>query len=146
MRFFLDTSICIDVLRTAGPDSSVELFKTFEDENSGCISAITVAELFAGVYLSKQRNAGEKTDDLLSFLEIIDLHSKIAREGGRIYAHLSRLGRKIEFNDCLIAATAIYAGFQSIVTRNGDHFTRIEGLSVTVPEGIIPWKGSAGWE
>ncbi|MDD1724697.1 MAG: type II toxin-antitoxin system VapC family toxin [Methanospirillum sp.] len=146
MRFFLDTSICIDILRTAGPDSSVELFKTFEEVNSGCISVITVAELFAGVYLSKQKDAGEKTEEILSFLEIIDLNARIAQKGGRIYAHLSGLGRKIEFNDCLIAATAIQAGFQSIVTRNGDHFTRVEGLSVIVPEDITNWRGSAGWE
>lgn len=137
MRFFLDTSICIDILRTSGPDSSVELFKTLEDSNTGHISSITVAELFAGVYLSKRKNAAEKTEELLSFVEIIDLTSEIAHEGGKIYAHLSRLGRKIEFNDCLIAATALHAGYQTIVTRNGNHFARIDGLTAIIPEDII---------
>ncbi|PWR75833.1 type II toxin-antitoxin system VapC family toxin [Methanospirillum stamsii] len=137
MNFFLDTSICIDVLRTCGPDSSFDLFKTFEDVNNGFISTITVAELFAGAFLSNRRNAIEKTEDLLSFLEIIDLNSNIAREGGRIYANLSEIGLKIEFNDCLIAATAIRTGFHAIVTRNCNHFKRIKGLSVTVPEDVV---------
>jgi len=137
MRFFPDTSICIDVLRTAGPDSSVELFKTLEDSNIGHISSIPVAELFAGVHLSNKRNAAEKTEYLLSFLEIIDLTSEIAREGGRIYAQLSRLGQKIEFNDCLIAATALHAGYQSIVTKNSNHVARIDGLTAIIPEDII---------
>ncbi|NLV28215.1 MAG: type II toxin-antitoxin system VapC family toxin [Methanomicrobiales archaeon] len=137
MRFFLDTSICIDVLRTAGPESSVELFKTLEESNVGHISSITVAELFAGVHLSKRRNAAEKTEDLLSFLEIIDFTSEIAREGGKIYAQLTKLGQKIEFNDCLIASTAQYAGYHSIVTRNIDHFARIDGLTAITPEDII---------
>lgn len=137
MRFFLDTSICIDVLRTAGPETSVELFKTFENSNIGYISSITVAELFAGVHLSNKRNAAEKTEDLLSFLEVIDFTSEIAREGGKIYAQLTRLGQKIEFNDCLIASTALYAGHHSIVTRNINHFTRIDGLTAIIPEDII---------
>ena len=138
MRIFLDTSICIDVLRTQGPKSSVTLFKTIENTNGGYISAISVAELFAGVYLSDRRNAAEKTQDLLNLLEVIDLTPNIAHEGGKMYAHLSRVGRKIEFNDCLIAATALCSGFHSIITRNCDHFSRIEGLSAVIPEEIHP--------
>ncbi|MFH0967109.1 MAG: type II toxin-antitoxin system VapC family toxin [Methanobacteriota archaeon] len=138
MNLFLDTSICIDVLRTYGPDSSISLFKAIEDTCVGYISTISVAELFAGVYLSKKRDAAEKTDALLSLLEVIDLNSEIAHDGGRIYAVLSRSGKQIEFNDCLIAVTAKWCGFNSIVTRNIDHFTRIEGISAVLPEDLIP--------
>lgn len=45
MNFFLDTSICIDVLRTHGAEKSFELFKSFEDTHTGYVSVITVAEL-----------------------------------------------------------------------------------------------------
>jgi tRNA(fMet)-specific endonuclease VapC len=137
MRFFLDTSICIDVLRTEGPESSVTLFKTIETTGGGYISVISVAELFAGVYLSNRRNAAEKTEDLLSLLEVIDLTPDIAHEGGKIYAYLAKVGKQIEFNDCLIAATAICSGFHSIVTRNCDHFNRIERISAVIPEKIL---------
>ncbi|MFA4860208.1 hypothetical protein [Methanoregula sp.] len=43
---------------------------------------------------------------------------------------------KIEFNDCLIAATALSPGFDEIVTRNCDHFSRIDGCSAIVPENL----------
>jgi predicted nucleic acid-binding protein len=42
--------------------------------------------------------------------------------------------KKIEFNDCLIAATACSPGMREIVTRNIDHFNRITGFAAIVPE------------
>jgi len=47
---------------------------------------------------------------------------------------LSKAGIKIEFNDCLIAATARSLGMSEIVTRNIDHFNRITGFAAIVPE------------
>jgi tRNA(fMet)-specific endonuclease VapC len=60
----------------------------------------------------------------------------IALEGGKIYATLSKAGKKIEFNDCLIAATARSLGMSEIVTRNTDHFNRITGFVAIVPENV----------
>ncbi|MDD1695143.1 MAG: type II toxin-antitoxin system VapC family toxin [Methanoregula sp.] len=65
---------------------------------------------------------------------IIDLTELIAFEGGKIYADLSKAGKKIEFNDCLIAATARSLGMNEIITRNRDHFNRISGISAIIPE------------
>lgn len=138
MNFFLDTSICIDVLRTNGPQKSVELFESFSDnKNSGIISVITVAELGAGAALSPRKDAMKKTGELLAYVRIAELDESVALAGGRIYATLARSGRKIEFNDCLIAATAQSLGMHEIVTRNRDHFNRIEGCSAVVPEDLI---------
>ncbi|MEN6443388.1 MAG: type II toxin-antitoxin system VapC family toxin [Methanoregula sp.] len=61
----------------------------------------------------------------------------IALEGGKIYATLSKAGKKIEFNDCLIAATARSLGMSEIVTRNTDHFNRITGFAAIVPETCV---------
>lgn len=134
MNFFLDTSICVDVLRTNGAQKSFELFESFERRNSGYISVITVAELSAGASLSPLRDAYNKTEELLAHLQIIELNESIAIEGGKIYATLSQAGKKIEFNDCLIAATARSLGMREIVTRNIDHFNRIPGFAAIVPE------------
>ena len=134
MNFFLDTSICVDVLRTNGAQKSFELFESFERGNTGYISVITVAELFAGASLSPLRDAASKTEELLAHVQIIELTEAIAMEGGKIYANLSKAGKKIEFNDCLIAATARSLGMREIVTRNIDHFTRINGFAAIVPE------------
>ena len=136
MNFFLDTSICVDVLRTKGAQKSFELFESFEKGNTGYISAITVAELSAGASLSPLRDAVSKTEELLAHVLIIDLNESIALEGGKIYATLSKAGKKIEFNDCLIAATARSLGMSEIVTRNTDHFNRITGFAAIVPENI----------
>jgi len=136
MKIFLDTSICVDVLRTNGPEKSVELFESFQDRNEGYISAITVAELSAGANLSPRADALEKTEALLGYVEIIDLNETIAFEGGKIFASLSDAGKKIEFNDCLIAATALSMDLREIITRNCDHFARIKNLTALVPEEL----------
>jgi predicted nucleic acid-binding protein len=137
MNCFLDTSICVDVLRTNGPQRSFDLFESFSSgQNTGVISVITVAELSAGAALSSLKDAQKKTEELLAYVTIVELNESVAVAGGKIYANLSKTGKKIEFNDCLIAATAQSLGFDEIVTRNCDHFNRIDGCSAIVPERI----------
>ena len=137
MNFFLDTSICVDVLRTKGPQKSFDLFESFSlDQNTGIISVITVAELSAGAALSSLKDALKKTEELLAYVTIVELNESVALAGGKIYASLSKTGKKIEFNDCLIAATALSLGFDEIVTRNCDHFSRIDGCKAIVPEKL----------
>jgi len=137
MNFFLDTSICVDVLRTNGAQKSFDLFKSFEGENTGYISVITVAELSAGASLSPRNDAVNKTEELLAHVQIVELTETIAMEGGKMYATLSKTGKKIEFNDCLIAATAHSLGMSEIVTRNCDHFNRITGFTAIIPEKLV---------
>jgi len=138
MILFLDTSICVDVLRTSGPQKSIALFETFSDgKNTGLVSAITAAELAAGAALSSRKDAMKKTEELLAYVEIVDLSEPVALDGGKIYGKLSRAGRKIEFNDCLIAATVLSLGMDQIVTRNCDHFNRIDGCSAVTPEDLV---------
>jgi tRNA(fMet)-specific endonuclease VapC len=72
--------------------------------------------------------------NFLLMFRLLNLLKAIANEGGKIYATLSKSGKKIEFNDCLIAATARSLGMREIVTRNIDHFNRITGFAAIVPE------------
>lgn len=136
MTYFLDTSICVDILRTNGAQKSFELFESFNEQNTGYISVITVSELSAGSSLSTRPDAIIKTKQLLAYLQIIELTEAIAWEGGKHFATLSKKGKKIEFNDCLIAATAQSLGINEIVTRNCDHFSRIDGMTAIVPEEL----------
>jgi len=94
MNFFLDTSICVDVLRTKGAQKSFELFESFERGNTGYISVITVAELSAGASLSPLRDAASKTEELLAHVQIIELTETIAIDGGKIYAFPFKSGNK----------------------------------------------------
>jgi len=113
------------------------LFESFGNGNTGYISVITVAELSAGASLSPLRDAMVKTEQLLSHVEVIELTEAVAFHGGKLFAGLSKKGKKIEFNDCLIAATACSLGLKQIVTRNCNHFTRIDGLDPVVPEDLV---------
>jgi tRNA(fMet)-specific endonuclease VapC len=59
-------------------------------------SAITVAELSVGAHLSQRIDALEKTLELLSIVEIIDIDKDVAVEGGKIYSKLAEKGESIE--------------------------------------------------
>ena len=122
MKFFVDTSIFVDCLRKEVIPSSRSFLERMENEYSGYTSSITVAELSVGAHLSKSRDALERTLELLNIVEVIDLDSRIALDAGKIYADLIRSGKRIELNDCLIAATALSVGINRVVTRNKKHF------------------------
>ena len=136
MKLFIDTSIFVDVLRTGQSETSKSLFKSLQEKNEGFTSAITVAELSVGAFRSPRRDALEKTLKLLSLTHVMDLTSETAIEGGRIYATLVQKGEEIELNDCLIAATALSLGNHEIVTRDINHFNRIEMIQALTPEEL----------
>jgi len=137
MKLFIDTSIFVDVLRSKQVESSQSLFKSLQEgSNKGFTSVITVAELSVGAYRSPRKDALEKTLKLLSVVNVVDLSREIAVEGGRIYAELMKKGEEIELNDCLIAATSLSLGILEIVTRNIDHFNRIENIRAVTPEEL----------
>ena len=69
-------------------------------------------------------------------MSYIDLTREIAIEGGRIYATLIKKGEEIELNDCLIAASGLSLGIHEIVTRDIDHFNRIEIIKAIAPEDL----------
>ena len=76
------------------------------------------------------------TVKLLSIVNVADLSRETAVEGGRIYAELVKKGEEIELNDCLIAATSLSLRIHEIVTRDIDHFNRIENIRATTPEEL----------
>jgi len=97
---------------------------------------ITVAELAVGACRSQRKDALDKTLRLLSTVNVVDLNREIAVTGGRIYADLMRRGEEVELNDCLIAATSLSLGIKDIVTRDLEHFSRMEGIRAVTPEEL----------
>ena len=134
MKFFLDTSIFVDCLRKEVIPSSINFLERLGDEYSGYTSSITAAELSVCAHLSKSPDALERTLELLNIVEVIDLDSKIAIDAGKIYADLIKSGKRIELNDCLIAATALSLGINRVVTRNKKHFFRIKDIEAVTPK------------
>jgi tRNA(fMet)-specific endonuclease VapC len=136
MKLFIDTSIFIDCLRRKVVNSSRLFLESLITDNVGFTSAITVAELSVGAQLSRRKDALDKTLELISIVEVVDINKDVAVEGGMIYSRLVKEGGTIELNDCLISATAISQGIDQIVTRNVNHFERIKEIKVFTPEDL----------
>jgi len=90
MRLFIDTSIFVNCLRKEVVKSSRLFLESLVMDNIGFTSAITVAELSVGAHLSQRSDALEKTLELLSIVEIIDIDKDVAVEGGKIYSKLAK--------------------------------------------------------
>jgi predicted nucleic acid-binding protein len=116
-RLLLDTDVLVDYLRGREEAGAYLEART----ETLLISAITVAELYAGV------REGEESRRLAQFLgafEVIPLNAEIARQGG-LYRRDFGPGHGVGLADALIAATA--ALHQApLVTLNARHFPYVE--------------------
>ncbi|MBF4475962.1 type II toxin-antitoxin system VapC family toxin [Methanobacterium formicicum] len=136
MKFFIDTSIFVDVLRTEFKPSSKRFLESIEKENKGFSSVITTAELSVGAYRSNREDSIRRTLDLLSIVDLVDVNEVIALEIGKIFADLMDKGKIIELNDSIIAASSLSLGIKRIITRNIEHFHRIKGVEAIEPEEL----------
>ena len=123
-RLLLDTDVVIDYSK--GQPQAVAFFGTMTDR--AVISAVTVAEMFAGVRDGKER------DELNRFVAeslVIAVDARIAETGGlflREYVKTHGVG----FADAMIAATALIERTR-LVTLNEKHFPML-------PDLLVPYK------
>ena len=120
----LDTDICIFLRRQpAGFRPRLPL--------GDCgISVIVLGELEWGVSRSRRVEENEAAlRDLLAHVQVADLDAEVARQYGRLRAHLHSIGRPIGPNDLWIAAHALACDVP-LVTHNLAEFQRVPGLSV----------------
>jgi predicted nucleic acid-binding protein len=121
MPLLIDTDVLIDYLRDRA--EAVSYLENLTEHI--LISAITVAELYAGVREGAERIA---LDSLVNAFETVNVDNEIGIRGGLIrrdYAKSHNTG----LADALIAATAEIRGAQ-LVTFNSRHFPM---LTVIVP-------------
>jgi predicted nucleic acid-binding protein len=67
--------------------------------------------------------------DVLDTRHTVAADETVMRKAGEISGTLVSRGERIDREDCLIAATALLAD-EPVVTRNVDHFQRIDRLDV----------------
>ncbi len=94
------------------------------------ISIVVLGELEWGVSRSRrveENQAGLR--DLLAAVQVVDLNADVARQYGRLRAHLRSVGQPIGPNDLWIAAHAL-ARDVPLITHNLAEFRRVPGLSV----------------
>jgi predicted nucleic acid-binding protein len=113
--FLVDTSVLIDVLRGV-PDRVERLKALVESGHILACSAITVAELFAGMR-QKER---APTVALLDSLEHFDVTRPIAERAGLLRREWAARGRTFALPDLLLASTAISHGLLFITDNVRD--------------------------
>ena len=124
-----DTTFVIDVLR--GDDDAEALLSVLESESRPQkASAVTVLELYEGV--ARANTPDDKRREVLDVLEskhVVEADATVMRKAGQLSGSSITGGERIEREDCIVAATALLSD-EPVVTRNVDHYERVDGLEV----------------
>lgn len=129
MKYFLDTSTCIAILRRKPYSVRIEAEKAIRRGSTLLISSIVLHELWYGVF------KGSRTEDnvwrLQTFLawgvEVVHFDDDDARVSGKIRAELEASGNRIGAYDTLIGGQCLRHEL-TLVTSNLSEFSRIPGL------------------
>jgi predicted nucleic acid-binding protein len=117
----VDTDVLIDYMRERR--EAADYLESLT--NAPAISAITVAELYAGVREGRERKF---LDEFANAVSVIDVNDEIARLGG-LYRRDYFKSHGVGINDAIIAATAELED-RTLVTLNGKHFPMLRAVKI----------------
>jgi len=127
MKYLIDTDWAVNWLR--GKDQVVKKLSHLQTEGLG-LSVISLAELYAGIYRSKNYLATKQgLDDFLGIATICYINEDVCQIFGKENAILRGEGKIIEDFDLLIASTCLYYDL-TLLTNNVKHYSRIESLRI----------------
>jgi predicted nucleic acid-binding protein len=109
----IDTDVLINCLR--GSATTLNFLKELAQSNMLSCSAITVAEIFAGMKDTELR----MTEMLIDGLNIINVDRKIAQKAGNYRQTIK--SQNLQLDDCIIAATC-FVKKAALVTANVKHY------------------------
>lgn len=118
-RTIIDTDIAIDFLR--GETNALAHLKA--EAEFVCFSAVTVAEIYAGIRGKKEEAEVER---FFSIFPVIAVTNDIARHAGRL-VNRYRASHSVELPDALIAATCMISD-SDLHTLNVRHYPMFAGL------------------
>lgn len=125
LRYMLDTSICIYVLRQRPPGVR-DAFNRHSEHL--CVSSVLLAELLYGAEESARPDHDRDTvERFVPRLDVVAFDARAAAHYGQLRAELEREGRPIGAYDLMIAAHARSLGLR-LVTNNKCEFERVPGL------------------
>ncbi|MDA0347358.1 MAG: type II toxin-antitoxin system VapC family toxin [Verrucomicrobia bacterium] len=121
----LDTCFLIDLQREfhGGKTLGASSYLKEHSQDNFALSVISLTEFLEGF------EAIEDGEKFLRSFQWLSVSPIVAKEASRIRRQLRLQGKLIGDFDILIAATALVGNFQ-LVTRNDQHFKRIQGLQV----------------
>jgi tRNA(fMet)-specific endonuclease VapC len=119
-----DSDVLIDALRGREP-TRARIAQAIESRILATTS-ITLFELLSGASSARER---AKVETLLSVMAVLPLDEASSVAASEIRRTLEPQGRAIGFADYLIAGICISRSLP-LMTRNRDHFGRIDGLNI----------------
>lgn len=124
--YMLDTDTCSFLVR--GRNSELDAKVASVPLSQLCISSVTRAELLYGLALKEgAHKLAQVVDELLAHVDCLPWDAQAASAFAGVAARLSRAGTPIGSMDAMIASHALALG-AVLVTNNGRHFSRVEGL------------------
>jgi tRNA(fMet)-specific endonuclease VapC len=127
MKYLIDTDWIIDHLR--GKEEMRNKLKEFKPSGIA-VSIISLAELYEGVYYSKNQEKSQKQlETLLTQFSLLEVDKETCKIFGKERGRLRKAGKIICDFDLLIASTALSHNL-TILSNNSKHFERLEGLNI----------------
>jgi predicted nucleic acid-binding protein len=150
--YLVDTNI-VSAGAPAKRRTSPELV-TWMDGNSASLymSAVSIAEIEAGIARLRRQGSGRKADGLTAWLDtllhlyqdrVLPFDVATARTAGALFDLARSKGHAPGFVDVAIAATAKLRGF-AILTTNARHFEPL-GIPFIDPSKKLPPRDTAGF-
>lgn len=120
-RLIFDTNVLIDLTRQH--PAAINYIEALTLSSKPFISALTVAELYAGVQNQKERG---KTEQLIRLFTVLPVTQELAARGGYLRSVYHK-SHGMDTVDAVIAATAELHSLQ-LVTMNTKHFPMFQKL------------------
>ncbi|MCC6704058.1 MAG: type II toxin-antitoxin system VapC family toxin [Thermomicrobiales bacterium] len=133
VRYLVDTDVLLDLIN--GLDEAVEFLDSDLSDGYLATTAITVAEVYAGVYASRDPDRTRARIEhffATTQMEIIPLTTQPARIAGLFFGSFVSQGQMTGLPDLLNAAIALDHKY-TIVTRNIRHYERVPKLKIVSP-------------
>jgi len=128
MKYLVDTDWVIDHLNRK--EAVREKLKELRPEGIA-VSVISLAELYEGVYYSKDPTKSQQLleEFLTADLTLLTVDKEICKVFGRERGKLRQQKKTLDDFDLLIGSTALHHNL-TLLTNNRKHFEQIEGLKI----------------
>lgn len=125
----VDTDVLIDVLQDNA--RAKQKIRALEEQQVPLrISAVSQFELYHSIErVENSRERRRRIENVLETKPVYPADGAVMKKAGRIDGQLASEGQAIGIGDTVIGATALVHE-EPVLTRNVDHFERIEGLDI----------------